>query len=68
MSDTLGARVAVAAPAAVAARAGVGRLVLYHHDPMRTDPEVEWVAEMARTVIGKPIPVTAAREGAMLSV
>jgi phosphoribosyl 1,2-cyclic phosphodiesterase len=54
--------------ATVAARSGVARLVLYHHDPMRSDPEVEWVAEMARTVIGKPIPVTAAREGATLSV
>ncbi len=54
--------------AAVAARSGVKRLVLYHHDPMRTDPEVEWVTEMARTVMGKPIPVTAAREGATLTV
>ena len=44
---------------------GVGRLVLFHHDPSRTDDALDaLVADLA----GGPVPVIAAREGLMLEV
>lgn len=44
----------------LAERAGVGRLILFHHDPDRTDDEVDRIVEQAR----REFPDTeAAREG-----
>jgi phosphoribosyl 1,2-cyclic phosphodiesterase len=47
---------------ALAGRGGVGRLLLFHHDPSRTDDEVEGLVRDARAGAG-PIPVAAAVEG-----
>lgn len=41
--------------------AGVGRVVLFHHDPDRTDDEVESIAELVRELTA--IPVDVGREG-----
>lgn len=50
----------------LAEAAGVARLVLFHHDPARTDPEVDAVtADAARTT---DIPVVAAADGAMFDL
>jgi hypothetical protein len=43
----------------LASRGGVGHLVLYHHDPGRTDEQVEALVE---TCQGRGVRVTAARE------
>ena len=43
-----------------AAAAGVGRLVLSHHAPARTDDQVDAIE---RDCAGAPVPVTAARQG-----
>jgi len=44
----------------LAQAAGVGRLVLFHHDPRRTDDELD---EIDTSMESAPIPVTIAREG-----
>lgn len=44
----------------LAQAAGVGRLVLFHHDPRRTDDELD---EIGRSLESNPMPVTLAREG-----
>ncbi len=44
----------------LAQAAGVGRLVLFHHDPRRTDDELD---EIARYLKSAPVPVTIACEG-----
>jgi len=44
----------------LARRSGVGRLLLYHHDPTRTDDEV---AALVASCAGGPVDVGAAREG-----
>ena len=41
--------------------AGVGRVMLFHHDPERTDPEVAAIERAMR--VGEDIAVDAAREG-----
>ena len=57
--------------AELAARAGVKRLVLFHHDPMRTDDEVEELVGTARAILaarGADVPCLAAREGETLTI
>jgi phosphoribosyl 1,2-cyclic phosphodiesterase len=49
----------------VAKAAGVKKLVLYHHDPQRTDEGVRAIEEHARTVFPASV---AAREGALFEV
>jgi ribonuclease BN (tRNA processing enzyme) len=49
---------------ALAARAGVGRLVLFHHAPARTDRQLD---DLAATV-SAPMPVTLARQGEAIAV
>jgi ribonuclease BN (tRNA processing enzyme) len=50
----------------LAAHAGVGRLVLIHHAPGRTDDEVE--ALVAAAGVGSQVPVLTGREGAVLTI
>jgi ribonuclease Z len=47
----------------VAATAGVGELVLFHHDPQRTDDEVADIETRARALFPRTV---AAREGASI--
>lgn len=47
----------------LAARCAVRRLVLFHHDPPRTDDQLDAILEGLR---GSPVPVSAARDGAVL--
>jgi phosphoribosyl 1,2-cyclic phosphodiesterase len=52
---------------ALALDAGVGKLVLFHHDPTHDDDEMDEMAEKARQLVaasGKTLEVEAAREGA----
>lgn len=48
---------------ALAKRAGVGRLILTHHDPERTDDKVEALLENATRQAGSALQVQAAHEG-----
>jgi len=50
---------------ALGEEAGAGRVVLFHHDPWRTDDEVD---EIVARFVGGPIPVEAAVEGAVLAL
>ena len=43
----------------LAERGGVGRLLLYHHDPGRTDDQVDALVE---SCVGRTVQVAAARE------
>jgi phosphoribosyl 1,2-cyclic phosphodiesterase len=45
--------------------AGVQRVALFHHDPTRTDDEVD---EIVASFAGAPVPVTAAREGTVIEL
>jgi phosphoribosyl 1,2-cyclic phosphodiesterase len=54
-----------AAGAAVAKAAGVGQLVLFHHDPRRTDREVEAIEARARLLFPDTV---AAREGMRIAL
>jgi phosphoribosyl 1,2-cyclic phosphodiesterase len=51
---------------ALAQKAGVGRLVLTHHDPGRSDDQVDEILVQARQVAGPGLPVEAASEGLTL--
>lgn len=53
---------------ALAREAGVRTLVLFHHDPGRTDDEVDAILEHARTLAGDDLAVVAAYEGLVLEV
>jgi len=53
------------AGAEVARAAGVGQLVLFHHDPMRTDAGVAAIESAARGLFARTV---AAREGLTLSM
>lgn len=53
----------------LAVAAGVGHLVLFHHDPERTDDEIDAMEREARTLVEPHgIECTAAREGLTLAV
>jgi phosphoribosyl 1,2-cyclic phosphodiesterase len=54
-----------AAGAAMARAAGVGQLVLYHHDPRRTDAQVDELEQRARALFSNTV---AAREGMTISL
>ena len=49
----------------LAEKASVGRLVLFHHDPPRTDDELDAIVDRCR---GGPVPVEAAAEGSVLEL
>lgn len=51
---------AIEYPIGLARRAGAKRVLLYHHDPWRTDPQID---EIVRDHTDEPIPVEAAYEG-----
>lgn len=51
---------------AVARQAGVRTLVLFHHDPWRTDDEVDAIQRRARELAGDDLEVVAAYEGLVL--
>jgi ribonuclease BN (tRNA processing enzyme) len=51
--------------AEIARRAGVGELVLFHHDPRRTDEGVERIEERARGLFPRSV---AAREGMQINL
>jgi phosphoribosyl 1,2-cyclic phosphodiesterase len=53
---------------ALAREAGVRTLVLFHHDPGRTDDEVDAILKHARTLAGDDLAVVAAYEGLVLEV
>ncbi len=57
--------------AALAARAGVGRLVVFHHDPMRSDDDLDAHIALGRRILaehGSRVECLAAREGDTLLV
>jgi len=49
----------------LAEKAGAKRLVLYHHDPQRTDPEVDAIVALYRDAA---VPVEAAAGGAVIDL
>lgn len=51
---------------AVAREAGVRTLVLFHHDPWRTDDEIDAIEQHARELAGDDLEVRAAYEGLVL--
>ena len=53
---------------ALAREAGVRTLVLFHHDPGRTDDEVDAILEHAQALAGDDLAVVAAYEGLVLEV
>ena len=50
----------------LAQRAGARRVILFHHDPSRTDDEVEALAERLRRT--ESLPLEPAIEGAMIQL
>lgn len=52
----------------LAQRAGVGQLILTHHDPGRTDDQVDQIVALAQGKAGPGLPVQAAREGQSLVI
>ena len=48
---------------ALAREAGVGTLALFHHDPRRSDDEVDQILEHTRRLAGADLEVVAAFEG-----
>jgi phosphoribosyl 1,2-cyclic phosphodiesterase len=56
---------AVEYAAGLAEVAGAGHLLLFHHDPARTDDEIDALVAGAS---GGPVPVTAAAEGMVLTL
>ncbi len=53
---------------ALARECGTAALALFHHDPARTDDEVDAVLARARSLAGGHTEVTAAAEGATVLV
>ena len=51
-----------------AREAGVRTLALFHHDPWRTDAEVDAIEARARSLAGPDLAVVAAREGLALDL
>ena len=49
----------------IAAKAGVGRLVLFHHSPVRTDDQLDQILDLVDTPL---LPTVVAREGMRISV
>jgi ribonuclease BN (tRNA processing enzyme) len=56
---------AVDYPVGLAREAGARKVLLFHHDPPRTDDEVDAIVEGFR---GGPVAVEAAAEGELLSL
>lgn len=56
---------AVDYPVGLAQEAGAKKVLLYHHDPPRTDDEIDAIVEGFRR---GPVPVAAATEGALISL
>ena len=52
----------------LARRAGVERLILTHHDPSRTDEEVDAIVDRAREAAAGEVQVEAASEGMVVEV
>jgi phosphoribosyl 1,2-cyclic phosphodiesterase len=52
----------------LARKAGVERLILTHHDPSRSDEQVEALLNRAREIAGTDLQVDAAREGLVVEV
>jgi len=55
----------------LAVEAGIGKLVLFHHDPWRTDAAVAKIVERCRSIAaesGSSVQIEAAREGMTLTV
>jgi phosphoribosyl 1,2-cyclic phosphodiesterase len=48
----------------LAAKAGVGQLVLFHHSPVRTDDQLDRILDL----VDLPLPVVVAREGMRIAV
>lgn len=53
---------------AVAREAGVRTLILFHHDPRRTDDEIDAIELRARALAGDDLEVRAAYEGLVLEL
>ena len=49
----------------IAAKAGVGRLVLFHHSPVRTDDQLDRILDLVDPPL---LPTVVAREGMRISV
>jgi ribonuclease BN (tRNA processing enzyme) len=49
---------------ALAAKAGVGQLVLFHHSPVRTDDQLDRILDL----VDSPLPVVVAREGMRIAI
>ena len=52
-------------PVRLAELAGAKAVLLFHHDPIRTDDEVDAIVA---TFAGAPVPVTAAAEGTTIDL
>lgn len=50
----------------IAAKAGVGQLVLFHHSPVRTDDQLDRILELVESP--SPLPIVVAREGMRIAV
>jgi phosphoribosyl 1,2-cyclic phosphodiesterase len=57
-----------AAAVRLAREAGVGRLLLFHHDPGRSDEAVEAIQRRAQELAGPGLAVEGAREGQTLEI
>jgi len=53
---------------ALGAKAGVGRVLLFHHDPARTDDEIDAICASFGTGTAASVPVVAAAEGDVLDL
>jgi ribonuclease BN (tRNA processing enzyme) len=56
---------AVEYPLGLAQKAGARKVLLFHHDPPRTDDEIDAIVAGVR---GGPVPVDAAAEGAVIQL
>ncbi len=56
---------AVDYPVGLAREAGARKVLLFHHDPPRTDDEIDAIVESVR---GGPVPVEAAAEGVVITL
>ena len=64
LSDLYG-HATVEETALIAAKAGVGRLVLFHHSPVRTDDQLDRILDLVDPPL---LPTVVAREGMRISV